>query len=85
MLEFTNVFHTLYTKLGIKSFEWHLVLKYHDYLHKYIHDKMEFLGMSSLNTTYWYVVKIEQKFKHKKQDFGFDAGVSNSTISLYSS
>jgi hypothetical protein len=34
--DFTNNFHTLCTKLGIKYFERHLVLKYRDYLHRYI-------------------------------------------------
>lgn len=34
--EFTNIFHTIHTKLGIKDSELHLVLKYHDCLHKYI-------------------------------------------------
>jgi hypothetical protein len=34
--DFTNIFHTLRTKLGIKDSERHLVLKYHDYLHRYI-------------------------------------------------
>ena len=32
---------------------------------------MEFLNISSLGTTYRYAVKIEQKFKQKKRDFGF--------------
>ena len=50
--EFTNVFHTLRTKLGIKDSKQHLVLKYHDCLHKYIQDKMECLDISSLSTTY---------------------------------
>jgi hypothetical protein len=36
VLEFTNVFHTLCTKLGIKEYERHLVLKYHNGLHRYI-------------------------------------------------
>ena len=36
MLKFTNIFHTLRTKLGIKDSEQHLVLKYRSYLHKYI-------------------------------------------------
>ena len=69
--EFTNIFHTLCTKLGINDFEWHLVLKYHDCLQKYIHDEMEFLDISSLDVTYRYVVKIKQKFKQKKRDFGY--------------
>ena len=68
--EFTNIFHTLPTKLGIKDTEWHLVLTYHDYLQKYIQDEMEFLDISSLSTTYRYVVKIEKKFKQGKRDFG---------------
>jgi hypothetical protein len=33
---FTNIFHTLRTKLGIKDSERHLVLKYHGCLHRYI-------------------------------------------------
>jgi hypothetical protein len=33
---FTNIFHTLHTKLGIKDSERHLVLKYHGALHRYI-------------------------------------------------
>ncbi len=31
---------------------------------------MEFLDISLLNTTYWYNVKIKQKFKQKKRNFG---------------
>ena len=31
---------------------------------------MEFLDISSLGTAYRYAVKIEQKFKQKKRDFG---------------
>jgi hypothetical protein len=34
--DFTNIFHTLRTKLGIKDSERHLVLKYHGALHRYI-------------------------------------------------
>jgi hypothetical protein len=60
---FTNIFHTLLTKLGIKDFECHLVLKYHDCLHRYIQTKMELLDISSLGMTYRYAVKIEHKFK----------------------
>ena len=36
VLEFTNIFHTLHMKLGIKDFEWHMVLKFHDCVNKYI-------------------------------------------------
>jgi hypothetical protein len=36
MQDFINVFHTLRTKMGIKYYERHLVLKYHDGMHRYI-------------------------------------------------
>jgi hypothetical protein len=67
---FTNIFHTLRTKLGIKDSERHLVLKYRDTLHRYIQTKMEFLDISSLGATYRYVFKIEQKLKQKTRQFG---------------
>eukprot|EP00253_Pinus_taeda_P013703 PITA_13703 len=38
MPEFTNLFHTLRTKLAIKDSEQHLILKYHGYLHKAAQD-----------------------------------------------
>jgi hypothetical protein len=68
--EFMNVFHTLHTKLGIKNYERHLVLKYRVDLHRYIQTEMEFLDISSLGAAYQYVVKIEQKLKQKTQPFG---------------
>jgi hypothetical protein len=34
--EFISVFHTLHTKIGIKYFEGHLVLKYQGGMHRYI-------------------------------------------------
>jgi hypothetical protein len=40
--DFTNIFHTLHTKLGIKDSEQHLVLKYHGCLHRYIQTEMDF-------------------------------------------
>ena len=68
--EFTNTFHTLHTKLGIKDSKRHLVLKYRGALHKYIQNEMDFLDISSLGATYRYAVKIEHKFKHQnKQEF----------------
>jgi hypothetical protein len=71
VLEFTNTFHTLHTKLGIKDSEQHLVLKYRGALHRYIQTEMDFLDILSLGAAYRYVVKIEQKFKHQnKQEFG---------------
>jgi hypothetical protein len=69
--EFTNTFHTLCTKLGIKDSKQNLVLKYRGALHRYIQIEMYFMDISSLNAAYRYVVKIEQKFKHQnKRDFG---------------
>ena len=46
------------------------MLKYHNFLHRYIQEEIEFLNISSLGATYQYAAKIEQKFKQKKQDFG---------------
>jgi hypothetical protein len=70
VLEFTNTFHTLCTKLGIKDSD-HLVLKYRRALHKYIQTEMDFMDISSLGVAYRYDVKIEQKFRHhKKWEFG---------------
>eukprot|EP00253_Pinus_taeda_P035110 PITA_35110 len=68
--EFTNIFHTLRTKLGIKDTEQHLVLKYRGCLHKYIQEEIEFLNISSLGMAYRYAIKVEQKFKQKKRYFG---------------
>jgi hypothetical protein len=68
--DFTNMFHTLRTKLGIKYSERHLVLKYHGSMHRYIQIKMEFLDISSLGATYRYAIKIEQKLKQKTWQFG---------------
>jgi hypothetical protein len=50
--EFTNTFHTLHTKLGIKDSERHLVLKYHGALHRYIQTEMNFFDISSLGVDY---------------------------------
>jgi hypothetical protein len=60
VLEFTNAFHTLCTKLGIKDSERHLVLKYRGALHRYIQNEMDFLDISSLGAAYRYAVKIER-------------------------
>jgi hypothetical protein len=65
--KFTNTFHTLCTKIGIKYFEWNFILKYHGNLHRYIQTKMEFLDISSLGSSYQYVVKIKQKFKNQNK------------------
>jgi hypothetical protein len=68
--ELMNLFNTLCTKLGIKDSEKHLVLNYHNFLHRYIQEEMEFLDISSLGIEYWYASKIEKKFKQKNYDFG---------------
>jgi hypothetical protein len=67
--EFTNIFHTLCTKLAIKDYERHLVIKYRGALHRYIQTEMEFLYISSLGVAYRYAVKIEQKLKQKMRQF----------------
>jgi hypothetical protein len=72
VLEFTNTFHTLHTKLGIKDSERHVVLKYHGALNRYIQTEMDFLDISSFGAAYRYAVKIEHKFKHRnKWEFRF--------------
>jgi hypothetical protein len=68
--EFTNVFHTLCTNLGIKYSKKHLMLKYHDSLHRYIQKKIDFLDISSLGLAYRYVIKIEHNLKKNTQQFG---------------
>ncbi len=50
--KFTNTFHTLRTKLGIKDSEQHLVLKYRGALHRYIQTEINFLDISSLGVAY---------------------------------
>ena len=67
--DFTNIFHSLCTKLGIKYSERHLVLKYRGALHRYIQTEMEFLYISSLGTTYQYTIKIVQNIKQKMRHF----------------
>jgi hypothetical protein len=67
--EFTNIFHTLHTKMGIKYYEKTLVLKYRGGMHRYIQIEMDFLDISSFGTTYRYVVKIEQNIKQKTRQF----------------
>ena len=34
--DYTNIFHTLHSNLGIKDSKWNLVLKYRSGLHRYI-------------------------------------------------
>ena len=59
----------MHTKLGIKDSERNLILKYRGALHRYIQTEMDFLDISSLNAAYWYVVKIEKKFKHQNKRY----------------
>jgi hypothetical protein len=70
MPKFTNIFHTFCTKLSIKYFERHLVLKYHGGMHRYIQDQMDFLDISFLGATYRYFVKIEQNLKKRHDNLG---------------
>ena len=65
--DYTNNFHTLRTKLGIKDSEWHLIMKYGTGLHRYIRTEMDFLDISSLGSAYRYAVKIEEKFRQKNK------------------
>ena len=64
--DFTNMFHTLRTKLGIKDSERHLVLKYGGALHRYIQTEMEFLDISSLGAAYRYAIRIKHKLKQNR-------------------
>ena len=67
VLKFTNTFHTLGTKIGIKDSKRHPFLKYSGDLHRYIQTEMDFLNISSLRVAYLYVVKIEKKFRHQNK------------------
>jgi hypothetical protein len=65
--EYTDIFHTLRSNLGIKDSKRHLVLKYRSGLHRYIQTDMDFLYISSLGVAYRYAVKIEHKFKQNSK------------------
>jgi hypothetical protein len=52
VLEYTNIFHTLHSNMGIKDSEQHLVLKYLRGVHKYIQTEMDLLYISSLGVAY---------------------------------
>lgn len=67
--EFTNIFHALGTKLGIKEFVQNWALKYHDIIHKYIQDDKEFLDICSPRVSYRYPIKIKKKFKGRSEIF----------------
>jgi hypothetical protein len=64
--EFTNTFHTLCTKLGIKDSERHLVLKYRGALHRYIQTEMDFLDISSLVLLIDMLLKSSRNLSTKK-------------------
>jgi hypothetical protein len=68
--DFTNIFHTLCTKLGIKDSERHLVLKYHIALHRYIQIEMEFLDISSLGMAYQYASKSSRSSNKRRDNLG---------------
>ena len=63
VLEYTNNFHTVCTKLSIKDSKRHLILKYRSGLHRYIQTGMDFLDTSSLGSAYQYAIKIKEKFQ----------------------
>jgi hypothetical protein len=67
VLEYTNIFHTFYSKLGIKDSKRYVVLKYRSGVQRYIKTYMDFLDISSLGVAFRYVVKIEQKFKKQSK------------------
>ena len=46
-----------------------MVLKYRNFLHRYIQKEKEFLDITSLGATYRYVVNIEKKFKQERREF----------------
>jgi hypothetical protein len=50
---------TWITKLGIKDFKQHIVMKYRGDLHRYIQNEMDFLNISLLGVAYRYVFKTE--------------------------
>jgi hypothetical protein len=76
--EYTNIFYTLRSNIGIKDSVQHLVLKYCSGIHRYIQTKMDFLDISSLGAAYRYAVKIEQKFKQQSKWENHGKGNSNS-------
>ena len=65
-IRFHKYFPYLACEAG-KDSKWHLVLKYHGALHRYIQTEMDFVNISSLGETYQYVVKIEHKFRHQNK------------------
>eukprot|EP00253_Pinus_taeda_P001830 PITA_01830 len=81
MPKFTNIFHTLRTKLGIKDLEQHLVLKYRSCLHKYIQEEIESLNIPSLSKAYRYAIMNKgQSQGGVAQDNPPKLQVKNSTV-----
>ena len=76
--EYTNIFHMLCSKMGIKDSEKRLVLKYRNGIHRYIQTEMDFLDISSLGVAYRYEVKIDQKFNQQSKWEKHGKGNSNS-------
>jgi hypothetical protein len=68
--EFTNIFDTLCTKLGIKYSKRNIMLKYRGGLHRYIQFEMEFLDISSLGVAYRYAVKSSRRLNKRHDNFG---------------
>jgi len=54
MPKYTNIFHTLCSKLGIRDSEKFLILKYRSGLQRYIETGMDFMDISSLGFSYRY-------------------------------
>ena len=67
---FTNIFHTLRTKMGIKDSERHMVLKHCGALHRYIRTEMEFLDISSLGAAYQYAAKLSRSSNKRHCNLG---------------
>jgi hypothetical protein len=65
--EYTNIFHTLQSKMGIKDSEQRLVLKYRSGLHMYIQIDMDLFDIYSPGVAYRYAVKIEKKFNQQSK------------------
>jgi hypothetical protein len=68
VMEFTNTFHTLRTKLGIKDSERHMVLKYCGALHRYIQTEMDFLNISSLTLLIDMLSKLRKNLSTRENE-----------------
>jgi hypothetical protein len=76
MSEYTNIFHTLRSKLGIKDYERHLVLKYHSGIHRYIQIEMQSKSVYISWTSPHYAFLINMQSKSSRNS---SSGVSGSS------